>query len=155
MTQCINCGKLTQNPKFCSRRCAAIYTNKLAPKRKPAHYFCQVCGIETGHRRKFCDLHQPNSLRSYDHVMLGEIRQQAKYQANALIRRLARRAYTESNLPYRCYICGYSTHVEICHIRAIQSFPDSALISWVNSPSNLVALCPNHHWEFDHGQLSL
>lgn len=30
-----------------------------------------------------------------------------------------------------------------------------ATISDVNDPSNLVALCKNHHWEFDNGHLSL
>jgi hypothetical protein len=25
----------------------------------------------------------------------------------------------------------------------------------VNSLDNLVGLCPNHHWEFDHGLLQL
>jgi hypothetical protein len=25
----------------------------------------------------------------------------------------------------------------------------------VNDPSNVLLLCPNHHWEFDNGKLSL
>ena len=155
MTHCAHCGAETQNPRFCSRRCAATYNNHRSPKRKRARFNCCVCGASTGHRRKYCDLHQPNSPKVYDGVTLGAIRRQAKYQANALVRRLARRTYASLGLALQCIVCNYSLHVEICHIRAIQSFSDSTPVTLVNSPGNLVALCPNHHWEFDQGLLSL
>ena len=29
------------------------------------------------------------------------------------------------------------------------------LISEINNIDNLIALCPNHHWEFDHSQLNI
>ena len=38
---------------------------------------------------------------------------------------------------------------------AVSDFDDSALISEINSKDNLIALCPNHHWEYDHGLLKL
>lgn len=31
---CVNCGKVTTNPKFCSNTCAAIHNNKHFPKRQ-------------------------------------------------------------------------------------------------------------------------
>jgi len=37
----------------------------------------------------------------------------------------------------------------------VSDFPDAALIAEINDIANLVALCPNHHWEFDHGVLTL
>jgi len=54
-----------------------------------------------------------------------------------------------------CRVCGYDKHVEVCHIKAIKSFDDSATFSEVNSIHNLVFLCPNCHWEFDKGLLNL
>lgn len=52
--------------------------------------------------------------------------------------------------PKRCKICGYSKHVENCHVKAIQLFDESTPLSVINSENNLVLLCPNHHWEFDN-----
>jgi len=66
----------------------------------------------------------------------------------------ARKQYL-SALPYECVRCGYDKHIEVCHRRSLASFPDDTPISVVNSLDNLVGLCPNHHWEFDHGLLQL
>lgn len=38
-------------------------------------------------------------------------------------------------------------------MKDIASFDLDALIKEVNALSNLVALCKNHHWEFDHDLL--
>lgn len=67
----------------------------------------------------------------------------------------ARKLYKKSGSPYICKVCGYAHHVQICHIKDVKDFEDSALIAEINSLNNLVALCPNHHWEFDHGLLKL
>jgi hypothetical protein len=32
----------------------------------------------------------------------------------------------------------------------ISSFADDTPIDVINAPDNLLALCPNCHWEFDH-----
>ncbi len=50
-----------------------------------------------------------------------------------------------------CTSCGYNLHVDVCHIKAIKDFNDSALISEINALSNLTFLCKNHHWELDNG----
>ena len=86
---------------------------------------------------------------------LAEVQRSAKYQVNAHLRTIARRLYNNANLPRACHNCGYDKHVEICHIRAINSFPDDTPIAVINALENLVALCPNCHWEFDHGLLKL
>lgn len=49
-----------------------------------------------------------------------------------------------------CEKCGYDKHVEACHIKPISSFSHDTLISTINDPKNILALCPNCHWEFDH-----
>jgi predicted HNH restriction endonuclease len=46
-------------------------------------------------------------------------------------------------------------HVEVCHIREINSFPDTAIIKEINDHGNLILLCRNCHWELDHGLLDL
>ncbi len=154
MNHCLSCGQQTLNPKYCSRRCAAIANNQAKPKRLRRRYFCQVCGSEAGHRRKFCERHSARS-KPTAHTTLAEIRQRARYQANARIRQMARRAYRDLALPLACCVCGYATHVEICHKHSIAEFPDLTLVAEVNARDNLVCSCPNHHWEFDHGLLSL
>ncbi|MGQ0604270.1 MAG: HNH endonuclease [Anaerolineales bacterium] len=108
----------------------------------------------SGYRRKFCTAHSTRATAT-DYTTLADIRRRATYQANARIRQMARRAYRQYGLPLQCQVCGYSTHVEVCHKHGISEFPGNTLVSEVNSRANLVCLCPNHHWEFDHGFLSL
>lgn len=55
----------------------------------------------------------------------------------------------------KCKACGYSLHVEVCHIKPIKEFVDTSLIKEINDLKNLIYLCPNCHWEFDHNRLSL
>lgn len=62
-------------------------------------------------------------------------------------------AYRKSDLPKACAVRHYCVHYEVCYIRPINSFLPTDSIGDVNKLSNLVALCPNHHWEFDHGLL--
>lgn len=50
----------------------------------------------------------------------------------------------------KCSKCGYDKHFQICHIKSISSFPDDTMLSEINNISNVVALCPNCHWEFDN-----
>lgn len=49
----------------------------------------------------------------------------------------------------------YTNYCEVCHIKPVNGFSDESLVSEINDINNLVALCPNHHWEFDHGLLQL
>lgn len=84
-------------------------------------------------------------------VTLAEVRGKRRYQKHSRLRDLARRAYVAAGRPMCCARCGYDVHVEVCHIRAMKDFPRDALVAEVNAQDNLVALCPNHHWEFDHG----
>jgi len=49
-----------------------------------------------------------------------------------------------------CLKCGYNKHIEVAHIKPISSFSDDILISEINSKQNIMPLCPNCHWEYDH-----
>jgi predicted restriction endonuclease len=71
------------------------------------------------------------------------------------IRRISRKNYLQSDRPKCCEVCGYDKHIEICHIKDIASFSKTTLISEINDLSNLIALCRNHHWELDHGHLTI
>lgn len=75
--------------------------------------------------------------------------------ARSSIRKSAEKVFKESNVEYKCAICGYDKHIEIAHIKAVSDFDDSTKISDINSIDNLIALCPNHHWEYDNGILKL
>lgn len=63
---------------------------------------------------------------------------------------LARNIYRNSTRPKQCICCNYDKHYEVAHIKAVSDFDDDALISEINSEDNLIALCPNHHWEYDN-----
>jgi len=76
--------------------------------------------------------------------------------ARSTIQKEARVLYNKSDKFKGCAICGYTNHYEICHIKSVSSFPPDALIvKEINNINNLIALCPNHHWEFDNDILKL
>lgn len=73
---------------------------------------------------------------------------------HAKVRGNARQVYKLLNKPKACAACGYDLHVEVCHVRDVESFPLEATLDVVNAPSNLVALDKRCHWEFDNGFLT-
>ena len=155
MNKCLQCGKETKNPKFCSRSCAATYNNLHREKQK---YYCQKCGNLIGegqkyHRRKYCDECNPN-LVDWNSITLKDIKNKRKYQPHSRIRELARNKALHYNRFSKCANCGYNKHVEVCHIKSIDSFEDNTPISKINDLSNLVGLCPNCHWELDNHLLT-
>lgn len=75
--------------------------------------------------------------------------------ARGMIQKKARLIYNNSNKPKECAICGYSKHFEVAHIKAVSLFDSDSLISEINDISNLIALCPNHHWEYDNDNLDI
>ena len=72
-------------------------------------------------------------------------------KARATITKHARRVAGYHGLLAQCCRCGYSKHVETCHVIGVMDFPDTATLGEINALSNLLGLCPNCHWEFDHG----
>lgn len=153
---CLNCNTITSNPKFCSSSCAATYNNHVYPKRSKHKKlkFCKKCSKPIDRQRVLCKDCNPKFI-DYDQKTIADIHRVAKYQVSSQIRNIARRTYSKSGLPYVCRNCGYDKHVEICHIKAIKDFAEDTPISSVNDISNLVALCPNCHWELDRGLLHL
>lgn len=69
------------------------------------------------------------------------------------MRNLAKR-YVTAILEWKreCRVCGYDLHVDLCHVRAIHSFPADTKLIEVNAEENLVYLCPTHHWEQENSR---
>ncbi len=145
--------KKSQN-HFCSRSCAAKINNKKFKKRKNVKNFC-ACGKEIHKHTITClSCIKNKSKEKWAKETIGDkIYDKHKYAKYAYIRFAAKSVAKENNMT-KCKNCGYEKHVEICHIKAIHTFPKETFISKVNDISNLIALCPNCHWEFDHGDLT-
>lgn len=148
---CLNCGHKTHNPKFCSRNCAATINNKLSPKRQPENN-CVNCNKQIKTINKYCKDCRPTNNKD---VTLGEViyNTHHKSSAFALVRSRARNVLKKT-APHKCVNCGYDKHIEACHRIAIAKFSSDTKLSVINDPTNLIALCPNCHWEFDNGFLS-
>ena len=115
---------------------------------------CNTCGEDikrTSYKdnRSLCHGCKPSHYVNVDTTTYGELsKHKGKTYANIRIREWARKKYLESDRLQECYHCGYNEHFEICHI-------EDVTISEINDIDNLVALCPNHHWELDYGSLTM
>ena len=154
MAACPTCGRETRNPKFCSRSCAIRKNNALSPRRKPEGS-CAICACAIPRRNRSCREHRPDP-RLDRSLPIGAVADGSEHPAcrYARLRQDARRHYLAA-FAYRCSQCGYDKHIEVCHKRSLTSFPLETPIAVVNHLDNLVGLCPNCHWEFDHGLLQL
>ena len=87
----------------------------------------------------------------------GELFKQRKnwQSARTSIRKNAYKVFSRQNPNPKCAICGYKYHIEIAHIKAVSDFDDDATIREINSITNLIGLCPNHHWEYDNGIITI
>lgn len=125
------------------------YTKNLSSNlREKVRQRCKTLGI---------DCLQPKERMSASFRTKGELFANRRnwQSARSTIRRDAQEVFNKSNKPKQCEICGYNKHIEIAHIKAVADFDDNTLISEINDISNLIALCPNHHWEYDNGILQL
>ena len=138
---------------FCSRSCAASVNNRKYPKRHNEG-FCATCGAPVPKRRSYCDNCVPNKI-DWSKVSYSELRARYKYQRNSRIRGLARSVYLRSGRPKSCMVCGYNKCFNVCHKRPVSTFSPDDKIPTINDIDNLIALCPNHHWELDNGILIL
>ena len=164
---CPHCGALTKNPKFCSRSCSASYLSqskngrKIGSRKTTAYIKCSICDatIEKHLRKKRCDkcrdfIKTNSGYKHPSHTTKADMLVDNTQKYNR-IRAHARQIARLNNKLESCFICGYKTYVETAHITSIESFPDDTLLTVINDISNLVGLCPNHHWEFDHDLIEL
>ena len=160
--KCVNCQEETSNPKFCSRSCAATYTNKISPKRIRKRKCTRCDNITHKWNSSLCKEHweeYKSSLKeSYKDRTLGYYKSReclkGLHQSSIYVHiRGMARSWLKPLLGNKCLNCGYDKHVELCHIKPISSFSDDALLRDINSVENVIPLCPNCHWEFDNGLL--
>jgi hypothetical protein len=162
--KCINCEKETSNPKFCSKSCSAVYNNSKFPKRKTTRT-CNIDGCDKkvfSYRSTLCRNHyyERNDRLDAKNKTLGFYKEKlsvsGKHKSWQFSHvRLLCRSWLKHLAKLPCHNCGYDKHVELCHIKPLSSFPDTALLSEVNSEKNVIQLCRNCHWEFDKGILKL
>ena len=131
---------------YCSRSCSAKMNNKIRPKRKKEGA-CKGCSslIHAGSTWcKECFI-KKEKVRFVSNKTKGELTSKSSQLSNKYrqIRHNAAIVAKNHKLLESPCKCGYSKHVQICHIKSIQSFPDDALVSEINHIDNLMALCPN------------
>ena len=146
-----NCGN---KKKKVSDTCRECYLKSL-PK-----YACQSCGK---HRKKttnpicrscydknrtqiILDVNTPINQLFYSYGSRN------KYN---YIRSHSRRLISSLGIEKICSCCKFEHGVQICHVKPICDFPEDTPLNEVNNLDNLVLLCPNCHWLFDHGYPSL
>lgn len=141
---------------FCSSSCSASFNNKNKPKKygtaccencdkeydkakdKVSNTCSQFCFMELGMKQRIMkDSVNRSGSNTYDNI-----RQNA-------------RTYSKYFYPTKCMICDYDKHYEVCHVKDLKDFTREETIYEVNNKTNLIHLCPNCHWEFDHNQLDI
>ena len=153
--KCLCCKKNTKNPKFCSSSCAAIYNN--IKRKKYEDVNCIKCGKKIRHNCVYCKECLPlYKIEQYGKRTIGEFRKTSasknRYQR---VRNHAHIVANYYNIKKECPYCDYKNHVQLCHIKDIGEFTDITTLNIINGPTNLIYLCPNHHWDLDHGYLKL
>lgn len=172
--KCENCGmefqRIRKDPRcinfFCSKSCAATYNGKKYPKR----ILTRKCSREGCHnpvkscRHTLCSAHYEEYIENkrlfFINKTIGEYRQRDSVKGkhpswvNSHIRLMCKTMNGEL-LKKPCAICGYDKHVELCHIKPISKFDDNDTLFDVNNIKNVIQLCRNCHWEFDHGLTQL
>lgn len=182
--ECEVCGKEVEripsaikSHVFCGSSCAAVHNNTVAPKRgKGINYVdgekvpashgknkrC-ACGKRIWNVSEMCSKCRLDGMKSkatedYLSKTFGDFKKDHNYVSHNYyikIRTGSRRLAKLRGMEKVCKVCGYDTYAELCHIKDISKFPDEATMAEINSPENLVYLCPNHHKELGLGLLKL
>ena len=149
---------------FCSRTCAASYNNKYFPKRKLEVRLCKRCGKEIArnsykNKNQICqECRRATSVERHKSKTIGEYRESLAVKGKhpswvSAHVRIFCRSWNKDLTVLPCQCCGYDKHIELCHIKPTSSFPSDAPLGEVNDPSNILVLCRNCHWEYDHNIL--
>lgn len=146
----------TSSQKFCSRNCSAKNSNTVSPKRKKQK-LCPDCKEPILSSKRYCDKcvlkRKEGRNKVYSETTLSKLEYKKGTNRYGVIRQNAQ--WIMRDLLKICSICGYDKHAEICHRRPIKDFAKDTKISEINDPTNLVLLCPNCHWELDHGIIKM
>lgn len=154
-TECCECHKIINRTysqfiqsknHFCSQSCSGSYNNRIRNLDKPK----KVKPIIKKELINSTTYYATNYTKDY--LFSNSKNWQS---ARTTIRKHAALVFKESNRERRCSFCGYDKTIEIAHIKSVSSFSKDSLIKDINAIDNIIALCPNHHWEYDHGLINL
>ena len=146
---------------FCTRSCSASFNNKLKIRKNSKYSLtdktCLNCNLTFTKTRdrasdtcsRFCSTEYGMKKR----LMKDSINRSGANTYDTI--RQNARLYSRYFYPLKCMICHYDKHYEVCHIKDLKDFTREESIFEVNNKTNLVHLCPNCHWEFDHNKISL
>lgn len=175
IVKCEQCGKektiklseyntSTTKIFFCSRSCSATYYNKVKPKRLPTGVcVCPECGGKKDRTSKLCKKCSDKNKRSIGNYELGYYigygdKPKMSSHKCTHIRKDAKRVLEESGVEKVCAYCKdhqYDSILEVHHLIGVLEHDPHTLIKNINSVSNLVWLCPNHHAMLEKGLISL
>lgn len=157
--------------KYCNSSCSASYTNRRRESHGILEGKCKRCDCPIKYRKnnhgyvkiKYCDkcrcLAKSEKMagKYIANMTKGELRKRYKNYTGyrSAISHHACIVCDRNGIERKCKECGYDKWVDMCHVKPVADFPDSALISEINSLENILPLCKNHHWEFDHGLLNI
>jgi len=177
--KCLHCGVEIQKRqgvplsefkrrKFCNQHCSATHNNlKITENKKKIQFYCHCerCGetillsrTPAGYVQfsKFCKncIYDKSSVSKSTKESL--ISRSCGYQSyRTAVRKNAAKVFDKSGTKKECIICGYDKHIQVCHIKSVSDFSGDSPVTEINRIENLVAMCPNHHWEYDNGLIDL
>ena len=172
IVNCENCGKekkilksdfkKSKNKKFfCNHSCSAIYNNKLREKKTKYNYNkCPICGELKYKTSELCKKCSDKKKKYIKNKTLGDFIEGKQYLTSKCneIRRDARQTLEESKIEKVCAFCKnheFDDILEVHHIKGILDFKKENTIKEINSLSNLIWLCPNHHKMLEKGLITL
>lgn len=153
----------TKKKNFCGHACSVRFHKPR--KIYQADKDCSVCGekfeswrVSSGNWRQStrCRECLHYKAKTTPFKTKGSILERAANwtSGSATIRKHAREVYNRYFPNKECAVCGYSKYVEVCHIKSVSDFEDTSCLLEINDISNLIGLCPTHHWELDNNHLS-
>ncbi len=126
-------------------------------KSETSHNLCQ-CGSKKQIKSKLClSCSKEHNTKYYT---LGEaIEVYSEKYTGKKIYEVVRSRIRKRNInllkDQSCQVCGYSKHVEICHIKPVSTFNLDTPIDIINASDNILFLCRNCHWELDNNLLDI
>lgn len=140
---CLYCNAFIPPPPIEKKTCSNSWAK--AARRKFCSYSC--CGKYNWKRGTEVRLGKKMTFQNTQ-MTLEEAK--IKYKNwEASIRNHGKLIYRFKN-NNKCEKCGYDKHINVCHIKAIKNHLPTDTIAKINSPTNLIGLCPNCHWELDN-----